>query len=94
MNGLSLLDHIPVIRDPRQAWKIEHTLTDIILLTISAVIVGAEGWENIDDFGEDNLEYSNFKHGVPVYDTIARDYQSCFRQATATMLYCVDERLP
>ncbi|MEZ9324218.1 ISAs1 family transposase [Vibrio cyclitrophicus] len=32
MNGLSLLDHISVIRDPRQAWKIEHTLTDIISL--------------------------------------------------------------
>ncbi|TKF96007.1 transposase family protein, partial [Vibrio sp. F13] len=32
MNGLSLLDHISVIRDPRQAWKIEHTLTDIIFL--------------------------------------------------------------
>ncbi|CAH7487640.1 hypothetical protein VCHA38O209_80185 [Vibrio chagasii] len=28
------------IRDPLQAWKIEHTLTDIIVLTISAV----EGW--------------------------------------------------
>nr|PMK18712.1 hypothetical protein BCU05_17375 [Vibrio sp. 10N.261.54.C3] len=41
MNGLSLLDHISVIRDPRQAWKIEHTLTDIIFLTIAAVIAGA-----------------------------------------------------
>ncbi|CAK2011465.1 hypothetical protein VCRA2122O12_360030 [Vibrio crassostreae] len=38
MNGLSLLDQISVIRDPRQAWKIEHTLTDIIFLAISAVI--------------------------------------------------------
>nr|WP_248391101.1 hypothetical protein [Vibrio cyclitrophicus] len=31
------MDHISVIRDPRQAWKIEHTLTDIIFLTIAAV---------------------------------------------------------
>ncbi len=56
MNGLSLLDHISVIRDPRQAWKIEQTLTDIIFLTITAVIADAEGWEDIEDFGEDNLE--------------------------------------
>ncbi|CDT88223.1 hypothetical protein VCR26J2_460044 [Vibrio coralliirubri] len=33
-------------------------LTDIIFLTISAVIAGAEGWEDIEDFGEDNLEWS------------------------------------
>ena len=74
MNGLSLLDHISVIRDPRQAWKIEHTLTDIIFLTIAAVIAGAEGWEDIEDFGEDNLEwlrqYGDFKQGIPVHDTI------------------------
>ncbi len=75
MNGLSLLDHISVIRDPRQAWKIEHTLTDIIFLTIAAVIAGAEGWEDIEDFGEDNLEwlrqYGDFKQGIPVHDAIA-----------------------
>ncbi|PMJ05897.1 hypothetical protein BCU63_10465, partial [Vibrio splendidus] len=69
------MDHISVIRDPRQAWKIEHTLTDIIFLTIAAVIAGAEGWEDIEDFGEDNLEwlrqYGDFKQGIPVHDTIA-----------------------
>ncbi len=49
-----------------------HT-TDIIFLTIAAVIAGADGWE---DFGEDNLEwlkqYGDFKQGIPVHDTIAR----------------------
>jgi predicted transposase YbfD/YdcC len=76
MNGLSLLDHISVIQDPRQAWKVEHTLSDIIFLTIAAVIAGAEGWEDIQDFGEDNLEwlqkYGDFDNGIPVHDTIAR----------------------
>ncbi|WP_133154646.1 ISAs1 family transposase, partial [Vibrio splendidus] len=97
MNGLSLLDHISVIRDPRQAWKIEHTLTDIIFLTIAAVIAGAEGWEDIEDFGEDNLEwlrqYGDFKQGIPVHDTIAgvinlisaKQLQRCF---TAWMKDC------
>ncbi|WP_211487445.1 transposase family protein, partial [Escherichia coli] len=30
----------------------EHKLSDILLLTICAVISGAEGWEDIEDFGE------------------------------------------
>lgn len=74
MNRLSLLGPISVIRDPRQAWKIELTLTDIIFLTIAAVIAGAEGWEDIEDFGEDNLEWlrqygvSNkaYQHTIPL----------------------------
>ena len=76
MNGSSLLDHISIIRDPRQQWKIEHKLTDIIFLSIVAVIGGADGWEEIQDFGEDHLDwlkqYGDFENGIPVHDTIAR----------------------
>ncbi|MBW9309838.1 transposase family protein [Escherichia coli] len=32
--------------------KVEHKLSDILLLTICAVISGAEGWEDIEDFGK------------------------------------------
>ncbi|SBT11315.1 hypothetical protein VCE7224_00031 [Vibrio celticus] len=43
---------------------------------VAAVIAGAEGWEDIEDFGEDNLErlrqYGDFTNGIPVHDTIAR----------------------
>lgn len=51
MNGLSLLDHISIIHDHRQSWKISYSLTDILFLTVTAVIGGAEGWEEIEDFG-------------------------------------------
>ncbi len=57
MDEKSLLEHISVIRDPRQSWEIEHSLTDIIFLMVAAFIAGAEGWEDIEDFGEDNLEW-------------------------------------
>ena len=41
-----LMEHISIIPDYRQAWKVEHKLSDILLLTICAVISGAEGWED------------------------------------------------
>ena len=41
MNGLTLLDHISTIKDPRQKWKVEHTLSDILFLAVVAVIAGA-----------------------------------------------------
>lgn len=71
-----LMAHISIIPDYRQSWKVEHKLSDILLLTICAVISGAEGWEDIEDFGETHLDflkqYGDFDHGIPVHDTIAR----------------------
>ncbi len=71
-----LMGHISIIPDYRQAWKMEHKLSDILLLTICAVISGAEGWEDIEDFGETHpdflKQYGDFENGIPVHDTIAR----------------------
>ena len=65
-----LMEHISIIPDYRQAWKVEHKLSDILLLTICAVISGAEGWEDIEDFGETHLDflkqYGDFENGIPV----------------------------
>ncbi len=76
MEPKSLIEHFSIIRDPRQPWKIDHKLTDIVLLVVCAVICGAEGWEEISDFGKDRLawlkQYGEFKNGVPSDDTIAR----------------------
>ncbi|TMO03540.1 ISAs1 family transposase, partial [Pseudoalteromonas sp. S186] len=71
-----LMEHISIIPDYRQTWKVEHKLSDILLLTICAVISGAEGWEYIEDFGETHLDflkqYGDFENGIPVHATIAR----------------------
>lgn len=76
MNLEDLMKHITIIPDYRQSWKIEHKLSDILLLTICAVISGAEGWEDIEDFGHVHLDflklYGDFENGIPVHDTIAR----------------------
>jgi predicted transposase YbfD/YdcC len=76
MDPEKLMEHITIIPDYRQSWKIEHKLSDILLLTICAVISGAEGWEDIEDFGHVHLDflkqYGDFENGIPVHDTIAR----------------------
>jgi predicted transposase YbfD/YdcC len=76
MNAGSLFEHFSIIKDPRQSWKIEHKLFDILLLTVCAVIAGAEGWEDIEEFGKERLDwlrqYGDFEQGIPVHDTIAR----------------------
>ena len=72
----SFLQHFEAIEDPRIDRCKRHELLDIILLAISAVLSGAEGWEQIEDFGIHRLDwlrrYRPFKSGIPRHDTIAR----------------------
>lgn len=76
MTRTFFMNHFGNIIDTRQEWKVLHKLYDIIFLTVSAVIGGCEGWEEIEDFGESRLDwlrqYGEFKNGIPHHDTIAR----------------------
>lgn len=72
----TFLKHFDSITDPRIERCKKHNLLDILLLSISAVLSGAEGWEDIEDFGHLKLDwlkqYGAFKAGIPKHDTIAR----------------------
>ncbi len=72
----TFLNHFALITDPRIERCKKYDLLDILLLSITAVISGAEGWEDIEDFGHLKLDwlrkYRPFKAGIPKHDTIAR----------------------
>lgn len=53
----SLMHHLSIVPDFRQAWKVQHQLSDILFLTVCAVICGAEGWDEIEDFGHAKLDF-------------------------------------
>ena len=66
-----------MISEPRQKGKIKHPLQNIMIITISAVICGADNWENIADFGIRKKEWlKKFlnlpDNNTPSADTIAR----------------------
>jgi predicted transposase YbfD/YdcC len=72
----TFLKHFNSITDPRIERCKKHNLMDILLLAISAVISGSEGWEDIENFGHIKLDwlrkYGAFESGIPRHDTIAR----------------------
>ncbi len=51
------LKHFNSITDPRIERCKKHELIDILLLAISAVFSGTEGWEDIEDFGHLKLDW-------------------------------------
>ncbi len=72
----SLLEHFSLLEDPRIERHRAHELLDILVLCVSAVVSGAEGWEAIEEFGEAKLDwlrqYVPLSNGIPSHDTIAR----------------------
>jgi predicted transposase YbfD/YdcC len=86
----SLVDHFTELVDPRIERNKKHALLDIIVLTVCAVISGAETWEDIEDFGRYREEWLTrflpFTNGIPSHDTIRRlfirldpsELQNCF----------------
>lgn len=69
------------INDPRQAWKIEYQLLEIVVMTICAVISGCECWEDIVDFCRVKEAWFREKlglaleNGIASHDTFQRVFQ-------------------
>lgn len=80
------------ITDPRSPRNSQHLLLELIIITICAVICGAEGWEDIETFAKQREAwlrgYLTLPYGVPCHDTFRRvfsrinpeELQSCFRR--------------
>jgi predicted transposase YbfD/YdcC len=72
----SLETHFEKLEDPRCANRIEHLLIDIILITICAVICGAEDWGEVAEYGlakQSWLEtFLSLPNGIPSHDTFNR----------------------
>ena len=74
--ALSLQEAFSSVEDPRVERHKKHQLMDIIILTVCAVISGAEGWEAIEQFGKEKQEWLRkwiaLENGIPSHDCIAR----------------------
>jgi predicted transposase YbfD/YdcC len=90
----SFLEHFASLEDPRVERNQRHALLDIVLLTVCAVVSGADGWEAIEEFGREKLDwlrrFAPFANGVPSHDCIAnvvsrltpKGFGECFRRWT------------
>ncbi|ODB39623.1 transposase [Pseudoalteromonas sp. BMB] len=63
------------IEDPRTDFNIKHNLVDVLFLTLSTVLSGADGWKSIQEFGELQLDWLRhhrpFENGIPKRHCIA-----------------------
>jgi len=86
----SIIDHFASLTDQRIFLKIRHKLIDIIVITLCAVISGADEWTEIAQFGRAKEKwFRNFLElpsGIPSHDTFGRvfamirpeEFERCF----------------
>jgi predicted transposase YbfD/YdcC len=74
----SFYEHFATWTDPRcpYAPNSRHLLMDILVIAVCAVIGGAEGWEDIEEYGTSQAEWFadllELPHGIPGHDTFRR----------------------
>lgn len=91
MKPTTIQKHFGKIPDPRAANSL-HLLIDIITISICAVICGAKTYDQIEEYGKDNLNWLKgflaLPNGIPSHDTFGRvfsvmdprEFQNCFME--------------
>ncbi len=74
----SFQDYFATLTDPRcpDAPNSRHQLMDMLIIAVCAVICGADGWEDIEEYGTSQAEwfttFLDLPHGIPGHDTFRR----------------------
>ena len=85
------------LEDPRTEYLVDHKLIDIVVLTICAVICGADHWTEVELFGNSKEKwlrtFLELPYGIPSHDTIgtlfsrldADQFRACFLEWVETV---------
>jgi predicted transposase YbfD/YdcC len=88
--GASIVERFSTLKDPRIQLKTRHRLIDIIVITLCAVICGADDWVDVADYGRAKKKwlktFLKLPHGIPSHDTFGRvfsllnpeEFENCF----------------
>jgi len=99
---LRMLDQV---EDPRVNRTKRHSLTDMLFVTICAVLSGADGWTEVELFGETKLDWLRrfvpLANGTPSHDTFGRVFarldpvqlERCYLQWMSALAEATEGRL-
>jgi predicted transposase YbfD/YdcC len=82
---MTLIEHLSVVEETRSRTNQKHDLVDVIFLVISAIMAGAEGWMDIQTYGDAKQDwlkkYRPFENGIPRRHTVARILKAIVAQS-------------
>src|SRR5215213_10840310 len=86
----SFIDYFAELADPRVEQRCDHKLIDILFIAVCAVICGADGFTDMEEFGLSKetwlRQFLELPNGIPSHDTFGRvfarlkpgQFQQCF----------------
>jgi predicted transposase YbfD/YdcC len=84
---LRLMDIFVGLRDPRQTKKVDHNLTELLVVSVCAVLAGADDFVEIEEWAKEKLDwfrqYLTLEHGIPSHDTFGRVFAALDAEAFA-----------
>jgi predicted transposase YbfD/YdcC len=84
-------EHFGKVKDPRKERTKEHKLIDIISIAICAVICGAEGWVDMELYGNSKIHwlatFLELPNGIPSHDTFGRVFSKIDAQQFQLSFY-------
>ena len=100
--NLSLSDHFRQLEDPRLARSKRHSLDDLLLISICALLCGAEGFVDMEEFGKAQRDWLQhllaLPNGIPSHDTFGRVFAALdpaqFAEAFTTWTQSLRAALP
>jgi len=93
----SPLAYFSSLTDPRVERTREHHLDDILFIAIASIICGAEGWNDMEEFGKSKKDwlqtFLQLPAGIPSHDTFNRvfsalipeELENCFVEWTRSV---------
>lgn len=86
----AIFDHFEMVTDPRIDRNKHHLLHEMIVVALCAAICGAEGWADVERFGNTKLawfrRFLKLENGIPSHDTFGRVFA---RLDTSEFLTCL-----
>jgi predicted transposase YbfD/YdcC len=72
----ALKQHFETLEDPRAPHRIRHSLVDMVMIAICAIICGADSWVEIEQYGRAKeawlRTFLELPNGIPSHDTFER----------------------
>jgi predicted transposase YbfD/YdcC len=102
---LPLMDYFKAIQDPRIERKKLYPLIEVIVIALLAIMSGAEGWEDMEDYGNAKAwwlqQFLPLKNGIPKHDVFRRVFirlipeqiEQCFRAWVADLHMPIDRQV-
>jgi predicted transposase YbfD/YdcC len=83
-HGLGWLEFFDELPEPRQKAKVLYPLPELLLCCLVGVLCGAEGWVEVEEYGEAKLDFLRrflpFEHGIASHDTFSDVFNALDRE--------------